>query len=135
MPLCRDTYSPAIVHVQKAVDSRRLTRHATIPIDGIGIHSTLISNMLTRISPSNFYGLPKLVSKTFSNLSSGWKAFMILIPAILARLQFKIKKEIDKASNSMEKGWFKRGYGNSFSRTIEVWSFVIFFALSWVSTA
>eukprot|EP00607_Mallomonas_marina_P009763 CAMPEP_0182420818 /NCGR_PEP_ID=MMETSP1167-20130531/5908_1 /TAXON_ID=2988 /ORGANISM="Mallomonas Sp, Strain CCMP3275" /LENGTH=601 /DNA_ID=CAMNT_0024597301 /DNA_START=326 /DNA_END=2131 /DNA_ORIENTATION=+ len=44
----------------------------------------------------------------------------------------KAKKEIKNAAGAMETGWFKRGYGGSFARTVEVWTFAISFIFRWL---
>ena len=73
-----------------------------------------------------------LKNNAFNRLSVAWKSVALLVTALIYRAKLKFKKEIVKASNQMESGWFKRGYGSSFSRTIEVWSFAISFAFKWV---
>lgn len=76
----------------------------------------------------------KVFKSSVGSITIAWKAVIILCTAILGKATNKVQKEIIKATNTMESGWFKRGYGSSFSRTVEVWTFSIYFIFRWLQT-
>jgi hypothetical protein len=75
-------------------------------------------------------------AKTFSKLSQVVGKLIIVIASVLASMKLKLKRQVrTAASNVMESGWTKRGYGGSFARTVEVWLFAISYLFKYVSLA
>ena len=59
--------------------------------------------------------------KPLMSVGNGWKGFIAIMTALIARFRGKI----DKTINKMEEGWSQRGYGSAVNRTIEVYAFAI----------
>lgn len=62
-----------------------------------------------------------------------WSAIISLLTAATFRYSKSLKGKMRSAAESMESGWKQRGFGGSFARTLEVWSFTIYFAIKYVS--
>ena len=60
------------------------------------------------------------------------RALLVILTAYITKLRNKFESKLQMAANAMEAGWTKRGAGNTFSRTIEVWFFAISFYLRYV---
>lgn len=76
----------------------------------------------------------RAAKSSVGSITVAWRAIIILFTAFIGRARNKVQKQITKATNTMESGWFKRGYGSSFSRTVEVWTFTIYFIFRWLQT-
>lgn len=62
--------------------------------------------------------LTKPVSQFISAITTFLSAFVL-------RKSNALQAKLKSAANSMEMGWKQRGFGGSFRRTVEVWTFVI----------
>jgi hypothetical protein len=62
-----------------------------------------------------------------------WKTLVVMLAAIITRFKSKLKKEVRKVSNQMESGWTSRGQRGSTRRTLEIWTFSIYFIYRYVS--
>ena len=72
-------------------------------------------------------------TNSISKISVLLKNFALIISNIFRRARTKLDNQMKTAAGAMEEGWYKRGFGGSMSRTIEVWGFAILFAFKYVS--
>jgi len=91
-------------------------------------HVLMLASIPFPLQPGSAGGIRALIAP----VTRQWKSIAIVFTAIIARLKMKAKKEIKNAAGAMETGWFKRGYGGSFARTVEVWTFAISFIFRWL---
>lgn len=87
---------------------------------------TTTTKSLTKLTKTSLFSLQDKIS---NSLSLSYKALLALTAAFIARF----RKQINQTYNAMEDGWSKRGYGNAFSRTIEVWGFTITYLIKFFS--
>ena len=69
---------------------------------------------------------------TFGRVSRLFRVLILSLSRLFLRARTKIDTQMKSTANAMEDGWFKRGFGGSISRTVEVWGFAISFAFKFV---
>ena len=74
---------------------------------------TTTTKSLTKLTKTSLFSFQDKIS---NSISLSYKTLLALTAAFIARF----RKQINQTYNVMEDGWSKRGYGNAFSRTIEV---------------
>ncbi|RYH00859.1 hypothetical protein EON65_48725 [archaeon] len=72
-------------------------------------------------------------SKVASRISTTSKTLLITFIAFLTGIGLHFNERFKSAADVMESGWKKRGYGGSFARTVEVWTFAISYLFKYVS--
>jgi hypothetical protein len=126
----------AIIVLSSTIDAYVLEmskRTLIVPTKSIHYKKNIIS-MKAGVSLQSTKILPRsIIPSIINNINLKWNAIVVMMAFIFGKAKNKLKKEMIKASNSMEFGWIKRGEGSSFSRTVEVWVFVISFAFRWVN--
>lgn len=117
----------ALLQNKPVVASRhRVTRLSTaLPLPTQILDGALKSSLFSKATA------PAL--RQLRSISFGWKAFVVMLAALITRAKAKLKREVKKAANQMETGWSRRGYNGSFRRTVEVWFFAIGFIFKYVS--
>lgn len=60
-----------------------------------------------------------------------FRAAFLLLVGVLLKFKKNVNKQIKDTSAVMESGWTQRGSGSSFSRTVEVWTFAVSFAIKY----
>ena len=123
----------AIIVLSSTIDAYVLERGFIVQTKSVHYKKNIIS-MKAGVLLQSTKILPRsIIPSIVNNINLKWKAIVVMMAFIFGKAKNKIKKEMIKASNSMEFGWVKRGEGSSFSRTVEVWVFVISFAFRWVN--
>ena len=110
----------------RTISKHRLNTALPLPTQLVSgaLRNTLFGKAKISTLPIFFY---------IKNVSVGWKAFVLMVAALVTRAKAKLKKEVKKAANQMENGWSRRGYNGSFRRTLEVWLFSVSFLFKFVS--
>ena len=68
----------------------------------------------------------------FGKVSRLFSILILSLSRLFLRARTKIDAQLKSTANAMEDDWFKRGFGGSVSRTLEVWGFAISFAIKFV---
>jgi hypothetical protein len=102
-----------------------------IAVTTISPHSK--SNLNAVVSLPRIDFRVKNSSISVSRIQAFFATILSAIGAIFGISKAKMNTAIKLNSDSMESGWTKRGYGGSFSRTIEIWFFAVSFLFKFVS--
>eukprot|EP01038_Epipyxis_sp_PR26KG_P013975 gene13975-18744_t len=108
--------------------------HIAVPVmPQIDVKPLAILPMISAAANSLFPAVSIGVSKILTPFRLVAVIFFGLCLSILSKVKQTVVAKSPNDAN-IESGWYKRGYGGSFSRTIEVWSFAFKFIFKYVGT-
>ena len=105
----------------------KISSTSSLSMSAIPTLSSKVSSAIPTISKSS-------IRTALSSLKSKWRPIVLLLTTLLVSLKSKVQSKMETAANAMEAGWKKRGVGGSFSRTLEVWGFAIYFVIEYIKT-
>ncbi len=124
-------YNRRITTQQHKIDIRQISsNHA--------LRTQLTQNAAVSIPPleflkSNMRESATSIGKMVKGTTYSLRTLSLLIAGIFTTFKLGFKRPNQNSPNQMESGWVRRGYGGSIARTIEVWTFVVAYAIKYVS--
>lgn len=70
--------------------------------------------------------------QAFSQVKLSMRGMLLIFAGLLTALKLKVQNQVQTTAETMESGWTKRGYGGGLARTIEVWTFAVWYIIKYV---